>query len=211
MLNISVEDFFYRIIFAAMYEASRSGLGRIYDTTYSSWEYLRKKRDVKPEATNTESEDSSGISEVLSGKRLAHVFRALADTAETFDRYFVYFYSLIWQRYWLFWILNHLLTAGAAFNNVQITYLSFSNQKDLLLLNFSAPLLHISAMGHHKSFWDKYSYYIYLAIATFFKLKIEISEIMTKLMWSHKLLFQFWSCISGFLMNYDVPKMFQTS
>lgn len=78
-----------------MYEASRSGLGRIYDTTYSSWEYLRKKRDVKSEATNTESEDSSGISEVLSGKRLAHVFRALADTAETFDRYFVYFYSLI--------------------------------------------------------------------------------------------------------------------
>ena len=70
-----------------MYEASRSGLGRIYDTTYSSWEYLRKKRDVKSEATNTDSEDSSGLNEVLSGKRLAHVFRALADTAETFDRY----------------------------------------------------------------------------------------------------------------------------
>ena len=100
--DISVEDFFYRIIFAAMYEASRSGIGRIYDTTYSSWEYLRKKRDVKAEATNTESEDSSGISEVLSGKRLAHVFRALADTAETFDRYFLNLYLLIRQRYWLF-------------------------------------------------------------------------------------------------------------
>ena len=93
--DISIEDFFYRIIFAAMYEASRSGLGRIYDTTYSSWEYLRKKRDVKPEVTNTESEDNSGINEVLSGKRLAHVFRALADTAETFDRYLIYLYSLI--------------------------------------------------------------------------------------------------------------------
>ena len=70
---------FYRFLFAAMYEASRSGIGR---NLYNN--YVRKKRGLNRE----DSEESPLASQaVLSGKRLAHVFRSFADTAETFDRY----------------------------------------------------------------------------------------------------------------------------
>ena len=70
---------FYRFLFAAMYEASRSGIGR---NLYNN--FVRKKRGL-----NQENSDESHLPSqaVLSGKRLAHVFRSFADTAETFDRY----------------------------------------------------------------------------------------------------------------------------
>ena len=78
---------FYRFLFAAMYEASRSGIGR---NLYNN--YVRKKRGLNQE----DSEESPLASQaVLSGKRLAHVFRSFADTAETFDRYVDIIYVIV--------------------------------------------------------------------------------------------------------------------
>ena len=68
-----MKHFYSRFILGGAYEVNRSG----------TWQFGRKK---KKRDLNQQQEETNFRSSVFTGKRVANVFRAFADTVETLDR-----------------------------------------------------------------------------------------------------------------------------